>query len=239
MPNPNLSRQLPVFDPSCLAHRKVRVIGVGAVGGRIAMDCAKHGVRKLLLCDFDKVEEHNLCNQLFGPADVGKLKVDAIAAAILRDTGIIAETSNKKVKGEEIDEEIVFLAVDKMSIRKSIWNKGLKMKLRGGGPRTELMVETRMGADCGYVYAVNPCDMVHVSQWEKTLYSDKKAQAGVCGLPISVGATAGMTASWAMWQFINWCEKSLCGKSEATLCNELFFSTRPPALLKREFSSRI
>lgn len=232
--NLQLGRQLPVFDPTCLGNRTVGIIGQGAVGGKIAMACAKHGVKRLRLYDFDVVEAHNICNQLFGVSDVGKRKVDAVRAAIKRDTGIEAVALHGEVKGPEIEDDIVFMAVDKMSVRRAIWDGGLKMKIKGNGPRTQLMIETRMGADCGYVYSVNPCDMTHIENWEKTLYSDEKAQFGVCGLPISVGATADMTASWAVWQFMNWCNVSLAKKA-GRLFNELFFSTGEPVLLRREF----
>lgn len=55
------------------------VVGVGGLGCAAAPVLHKAGVQ-LILCDFDRVEERNLGRQdLYGPDDVGRLKVDAAA----------------------------------------------------------------------------------------------------------------------------------------------------------------
>lgn len=56
------------------------IIGLGGIGCATASYLACAGVRQLLLCDFDTVDETNLGRQtLYGPADVGQLK--AVRAA--------------------------------------------------------------------------------------------------------------------------------------------------------------
>ena len=61
------------------------LIGLGGIGCAAASYLASSGVGQILLCDFDTVDESNLGRQtLYGPADVGKLKV-ACAASRLAD----------------------------------------------------------------------------------------------------------------------------------------------------------
>lgn len=66
-----------------LAKARVCVVGVGGIGGTMATLLARAGVQRLVLVDGDLVEESNLNRQLlFGRADVGRLKVTAVAAAL-------------------------------------------------------------------------------------------------------------------------------------------------------------
>lgn len=60
------------------------LIGVGGIGCAAATYLASSGVGRLMLCDFDTVDETNLGRQvLYGPGNIGELKSD-VAAARLR-----------------------------------------------------------------------------------------------------------------------------------------------------------
>lgn len=59
------------------------LIGLGGIGCAVASYLASSGVGHILLCDFDTVDETNLGRQtLYGPADVGKLKVVSAASRL-------------------------------------------------------------------------------------------------------------------------------------------------------------
>lgn len=67
-----------------LRNARVTVLGLGGLGGRVALELAACGVGSLRLVDGDRVEISNLNRQIqYGEADVGCLKVE-IAAARLR-----------------------------------------------------------------------------------------------------------------------------------------------------------
>lgn len=56
------------------------LIGVGGIGCATASYLASSGIGRLVLCDFDTVDESNLDRQmLYGPGDVGRAKADCAA----------------------------------------------------------------------------------------------------------------------------------------------------------------
>jgi molybdopterin/thiamine biosynthesis adenylyltransferase/rhodanese-related sulfurtransferase len=70
---------------------RVLIVGAGGLGSPIALYLAAAGVGKLVLVDFDRVEESNLQRQiLYGQRDLGRLKVE-VAAERLRQTNPLIE----------------------------------------------------------------------------------------------------------------------------------------------------
>jgi molybdopterin-synthase adenylyltransferase len=66
-----------------LAAGSALIVGLGGLGCPAAQFLATSGIGRLVLNDFDRVDETNLPRQiLYTAADVGKLKVDAAAARL-------------------------------------------------------------------------------------------------------------------------------------------------------------
>jgi adenylyltransferase/sulfurtransferase len=66
-----------------LGRARVLIVGLGGLGCPAALFLATSGIGRLVLNDFDRVDETNLPRQiLYGPADVGLLKVDAAKARL-------------------------------------------------------------------------------------------------------------------------------------------------------------
>lgn len=221
-------RHLSVFSPDAFGQHRVDVIGAGATGSKVVLDLAKLGVENIHVWDFDQVEEHNVANQVFGLGDVGALKVDALREIVKRDTGTTIHTHAECVDGSQNLGDIVFLLTDTMESRRQIWDRALKFKLQ-----TKLMVETRMGADNGRVYALNPSRPGHIRAWEETLYTDDEAEVSACGASVSVGPTAGILAGLAVWQLIRWFAIEQGG--DDVLDNEIIISFRPMVTISRQF----
>lgn len=226
----NITRHIEVFSPDDFNDRKVDVVGVGASGSRIAISLAKLGIRNIRVWDPDIVEAHNVPNQAYGVDDLGKLKVEALKEIIFRQTGIEIATRAVRVDGTQALGDIVFLLTDTMSSRKQIWQAGLRYK-----SRTKLMIETRMGADKGRVYAITPTRPAHVRGWERaSAYGDEVAEASHCGATISVGPTAEYLSGLAVWQLIRWFAVEQ-KKTDAVLENELIFALHKPMIATRVF----
>lgn len=224
----NPLRHLSVFEPGNFAKKRVDIIGVGATGSRVALSLAKLGVQNLHLWDFDTVEAHNVANQVFGLDDIGKPKVDALKAILQQNTHLEADAHNERVDGTQKLGEVVFLLTDTMDSRKQIWEKAIKYKLN-----VKVMIETRMGVDCGRVYIVNPMSPAAIKGWEESI-SHKVVEKSACGSSISIGPTADVLSGMAVWQFMKWFKNSQ-GKEEGPLESEIVYALRPMTLMAREF----
>jgi glycerol-3-phosphate dehydrogenase len=196
----NVSRHYELFDPYKF-DTPVTIIGAGATGSFLALSLAKLGITDITVYDFDVVEEHNIPNQAFGLDDIGHAKVDALGQLIKNTTGSTINVKNEKFVSQRVA-GIVFLMVDSMEIRKSIWNNSIKMK-----SAVKLLIEPRMGLDCARVYNVDPMDMTQIKKYEETYYGDDVAEVSACGASKSVITTAMATASWCVRQLINFVNK--------------------------------
>jgi molybdopterin/thiamine biosynthesis adenylyltransferase len=200
----DFERQHAFLDPANFNQKNYRIdiIGAGATGSYVAFQLAKMGIQGMHIWDADVVESHNLPNQLYGLADVGKPKVEALSEYLKEIAGIEVTTHNEFVNSETgMLGDIVFLLTDTMSSRKEIYESCLKYYA------TQLCIETRLSATQGRVYAFNPTDLTDQMRWEKTLYSDEVAEKSECGTSIMMGASSSMIASMAVWQFIKWVTK--------------------------------
>lgn len=216
-------RHIGVFDPHQL-NQRIDIIGAGATGSYVVLQLAKLGIPgdKIHVWDFDIVEEHNLANQIYGPDCIGKKKVDALKDTIKLLAGIDITTHDERVDGTQKLGPIVFVLTDTMVSRKEIWDKSLKMKMD-----KKLMIETRMGIDLGTVYTINPMDIRHVKFWEERWVPDDEIkEVSACGARTSVGCTASMLASYAVWQLIRYNDIHIKGGSKDLLEHEITFCVR-------------
>jgi adenylyltransferase/sulfurtransferase len=84
------------------------IVGLGGLGCPAAQFLASSGIGRLVLNDFDRVDETNLPRQiLYTAEDVGKLKVDAAAARLHALNPLVAVTT----LAERLDERALAAAV--------------------------------------------------------------------------------------------------------------------------------
>lgn len=195
--NVDYTRQASIVDLEKYSKIRIDVVGAGATGSKIVLDLAKHGFRNIHVYDFDKVEVHNVPNQVYGPKDVGSNKVEALHELVMRLCGIKITPHTERYTGNEEDYgEAVFLAVDTMSERKSIFdNISRKIGL-------EIVIETRTGIYEGRVYSITP--NTSRKKYMESMYSDDVAAQTACGGQIMIGATSSVVAGMAVWCFLEW-----------------------------------
>lgn len=75
---PGWRKRLEGLVPSAVESRRVLVVGCGSVGSFMAVELARSGVRRFVLIDPDIVEWPNLTRTVYGYADVGRPKVEAL-----------------------------------------------------------------------------------------------------------------------------------------------------------------
>ncbi len=76
-----------------LAGSSVGIAGCGGIGSNVALMLARAGVGRLVLIDFDRVEERNLNRQCYFAEHIGMRKVEALRREILGiEAGTVVET---------------------------------------------------------------------------------------------------------------------------------------------------
>lgn len=160
-------RQLDIVPMDKLALIEPTMIGVGGLGSPTAMGLAKMGIKKFTIYDHDIVDEHNAPNQMYSLRDIGKAKVDAITDTI-ESMGGVVDKQQKKYRGQSLS-GVVIVTVDNMITRSRVWKK-IK-----NDENVPLLIDARMGAEEGRVFAIDPNNANHVELYESTLYSDDEA----------------------------------------------------------------
>jgi len=218
---PDFWRQLDIFAPEKF-KTPITVIGAGATGSYAVWLLAKMGCKDITVYDFDDIENHNLPNQIYGLNSVGQKKVDALQKMIKNETGIEIKVKPERFTEGEL-KGIVFVLPDSMSSRKEIWENSIKYKLD-----VELMVETRMGAEGGRVYTIEPSLPRQVDGYDKTLYSDEEAERNAC-TATAIAPTVATLAGMAVFSMINYVR----GKQ---IYNETIMSMSPVLVLNKNFT---
>jgi len=102
-----------------LKNASVGIAGIGGLGSNAAIALVRAGIGRLVLVDFDKVEESNLDRQYYFLDQIGKQKVDVIKENIRRiDPNVKVETYDLKLERGSMakpfkDVDVVIEALDK------------------------------------------------------------------------------------------------------------------------------
>jgi molybdopterin-synthase adenylyltransferase len=80
-----------------LAGVALTLCGAGALGSLLADNLARQGLRRWKVIDRDRVEEHNVGTQLYGEAEIGAWKVEALRSRLFRSVGIEIEAVSKEL----------------------------------------------------------------------------------------------------------------------------------------------
>ena len=87
-----------------IAQSSVLLIGVGGIGCPAAAYLASSGVGRIVVCDFDTVDETNLGRQvLYGPGHIGELKAEVAASRLRKINPAIDVTAiTQRLTGEAL-----------------------------------------------------------------------------------------------------------------------------------------
>lgn len=207
--DPKSASRRPYNSLGKFANERIDVVGCGSVGGKIAKHLARYGAANIHLWDGDIVEEHNLDNQAFFPKDIGRPKVLALEEILFAETNLRATIHNEFVDSPTMFGKVVFLAVDKMTVREKIFDECLHLK-----PRTSLVVETRMGKGEFRIYGLNPSSRGEVRAWKDTLYPDKDRPNACRERGNGGDSISSATASFAADYFWYWYKREIARDPE-------------------------
>jgi molybdopterin/thiamine biosynthesis adenylyltransferase len=79
-----------------LASVPITLCGAGALGSHLADNLARQGCCQWKVIDRDRVEEQNIGTQIYGEAEVGTWKVEALRTRLFRSVGVEIEAVAKE-----------------------------------------------------------------------------------------------------------------------------------------------
>lgn len=129
----DLTKSYDFFNPNSV-KQMIHIIGCGSIGSTLAENLVRCGLQKITLWDFDKVEQHNIVNQMFTIKHVGMNKVDALLDILTDINPDAAKTVKLKPAGwqGELLSGYIFLCVDNIDLRRTIVEKHIPSKFVKG-----------------------------------------------------------------------------------------------------------
>lgn len=112
------------------SRQRIAVVGVGAVGSRIAEMALLSGASDIYLVDDDKFSADNMGRHLLGLNSVGKYKVDELSIHFKSNSGVnihpFRVRAQKYFSQDNNDYDIIFLATGNSSLEKGIILRAFK-----------------------------------------------------------------------------------------------------------------
>lgn len=198
----DLSKSYEFFQPE-KDDTRIHIVGCGSVGSTIAENLARCGVKKFTLWDFDKVENHNIVNQMFRQQDVGKLKVDALKEILMEINPDIGDSIQLKPKGWQgkLMSGYIILAVDSIELRREIVEKHFD------SPYVKAMFDVRTMLTGAQHYAADWSSLKAKETFLNSMqFSHEEAaeetQVSACGFVLGVATTVRLISALAVNNYI-------------------------------------
>jgi molybdopterin/thiamine biosynthesis adenylyltransferase len=204
----SLAKSYDFFKPESCRER-IHIIGCGSVGSTLAELLARFGLTSITLYDFDKVEPHNLANQMFRQKHIGKPKVDALASMLAEINPEIIDslkTATDGYTGQRLS-GYVFLCVDNIELRREIATQNKD------NSHIKSMFDFRTRLTDAQHYAADWSNLSMVDDFLRSMdfsHDEAKAETPVsaCNVALSVAPTVRMICSLGVMNFINFANGS-------------------------------
>ena len=200
----DLNKIYEFFQPEKVRER-IHIIGCGSVGSVIAENLARCGLKKITLWDFDKVEKHNIVNQMFRQKDVGRPKTEALKDILVE----INDELEKTVKVEnggwqgKLLSGYVFLCMDNIDLRRDFVEKHFKSPTVKAvfDVRTELKSAQLRAADWSDTESKQ--DLLNSMQFSHEEAKAEETDVSACGITLGVATTVRLICGLAVNNFLN------------------------------------
>lgn len=186
-----------LFPQARMDQMAVGIIGTGAIGSFVAMALAKMGIKNIMTWDHDKIEEHNIANQIFPVDSVGKRKAIATREMVKQFSGEDICTTAIKITGAKAYRALsdafpnhrlcLILAVDSLDVRRAI----VEDLRQAWGTQ---VIDARMGAKTYRVMTFAPTQARELTDYLATLTSDADAVQERCGQKSIIYTVLGVAA---------------------------------------------
>ena len=199
----DLSKSYEFFQPE-KETAKIHIIGCGSVGSTIAENLVRCGVTNLVLWDFDRVEAHNIVNQMFRQQDVGRLKCEALKDILSDINPEVANTVEVKPEGwnGRLLSGYLFLCVDSIELRREIVEKHMNSTF------VKAVFDFRTSLESAQHYAADWADYDMKNNLLKSMqFSHEEAAnetpVSACGVTLGVATTVRLVCALGVNNYIN------------------------------------
>lgn len=199
----DLSKSYEFFQPE-KDNSKIHIVGCGSVGSTIAENLARCGVKNMVLWDFDKVEAHNIVNQMFRQQDIGKYKVEALRDILCDINPELKEYIGLMPNGWDgnLLSGYIFLCVDNIELRKQIVERHFD------SPFVKAVFDFRTLLESAQHYAADwsnykmKKDLLQSMQFSHDEAADE-TPVSACGVTLGVATTVRLICALGVNNYIN------------------------------------
>ena len=203
-------------------QEKVIVLaGVGGIGSNMAVILAKLNPSAIYIFDDDLVESFNLAGQFYSNEDIGKPKVEALAASVNKYTNYssIFALNRRFMTGEEVVADIMICGFDNMRARKDFFAawKSHVMTLSEERRKDCLFIDGRLTADEFQIFCITGIDDFYMDNYVNNyLFNDYEAQRETCSYK-QTGFLADMIGAFMVNLVVNFCANQVNPRRNMTL----------------------
>jgi molybdopterin/thiamine biosynthesis adenylyltransferase len=204
--------------------KTIIVAGCGGIGSWAVLLLARMKPASIFIYDDDTVEIGNMSGQLYRNSDIGKFKVDALAAMVSEYAlynSVFAV--NEKFTEDTEASDIMICGFDNMRARKVFFNKWCShVTLKSPDKRKNcLFIDARLAAEEFQILCIKGDDEYNILRYSSEfLFSDEEADATQCSSK-QTSFCANMVASYMVNLFVNFCSNQV----ETAIERELPFFT--------------
>jgi len=180
-------RQRAIFDSS-LSTTPIAVVGAGSLGSWVVLGLAKLGFSNITVYDDDKVELHNVPNQVFGVDDQDSYKVNALAMRVVNLTGVPITPIVHRFERQAVT-PIMIVTPDNMATRLQVAKRVQDNTI------VNAFIDGRMGGQDFRVYCIDPKDRLQYDKYIRSWYFDEAGSTEECTAR-GVGYNAVMCSMW-------------------------------------------
>lgn len=199
----DLSKSYEFFQPE-KNTAKIHIVGCGSVGSTVAENLARCGVKNMVLWDFDKVEAHNIVNQMFRQQDIGKPKVEALKDILTDINPELVDSVELKPEGWQgkLMSGFIFLCVDSIELRREIVEKHMD------SPCVKAMFDFRTLLESAQHFAADWSEYKMKQDLLKSMqFSHDEAKdetpVSACGITLGVATTVRIICALGVNNYIN------------------------------------
>ena len=203
-------------------QEKVIVLaGVGGIGSNMAVILAKLNPSAIYIFDDDFVESFNLAGQFYSNEDIGKPKVEALAASVNKYTNYssIFALNRRFMPGEEVVADIMICGFDNMRARKDFFAawKSHVITLPEERKKDCLFIDGRLTADEFQIFCITGVDNFYMDDYVNNyLFNDYEAQRETCSYK-QTGFLADMIGAFMVNLVVNFCANQVNPRRNMTL----------------------